>query len=292
MQTVGFIGIGVMGKSMAGHILDAGYPLHVYNRTAAKAQPLVAKGAVLAASPKQVAQSCDIVFTMLGFPTDVEDTYFNEEYGLLHFHKPGAVLVDCTTSTPTLAVKIAQAAGKTGALVLDAPVTGGDVGARNATLTMMCGGEEEAFEKCGPLLQLMAASVSLMGGAGSGQHAKMCNQIAIASGMLGVCEAIAYAQKSGLSAEQVLGCISKGAAGSWSLSNYGPRILNGDFEPGFYIKHFIKDMKIAIDEANRLGLNLPGLHLAEKLYEELQAGGLGDKGTQALYLWYAGQQQN
>lgn len=285
--TIGFIGIGVMGKSMAAHLMmNTGYNLNIYSRTKSKAQSLIDNGAVWLESPKQVAQSSDIVMTMVGYPSDVEDIYFNADYGILNNHKPNAILIDFTTSTPSLAKKIFDKAKLNGISSIDAPVSGGDVGAKNAALTIMCGGEQEIFQQCQPIFECLGKNIILQGDAGSGQHTKMCNQIAIASGMLGICEAIVYAEKSGLDPERVLQSISAGAAGSWSLSNYSPRIFKGDFEPGFYIKHFIKDMKIAIDEADKMNLDLPGLKLAKSLYDTLLNDGLGEKGTQALYKWY------
>ena len=285
-KTIGFIGTGVMGASMAGHLLNAGYAVNVYNRTKSKADALIEKGAVWKNSPKEVAEESEVIMTMLGYPTDVEDVYFNKGYGIAEFAKGGSVLVDLTTSTPSLAKRIYDESRKKGLSAIDAPVSGGDVGAKNGTLTIMCGGDKQAFEECLPILQSFGKSIILQGDAGAGQHTKMSNQIAIASCVMGMCEAIRYAENAGLEPDRVLESISGGAAGSWSLSNYGPRILKGDFAPGFYVKHFIKDLRIAIDEAKKMNLETPGLALAEKLYSELAESGFEDYGTHALYKWY------
>lgn len=283
---IGFIGTGVMGCSIVGHLLAAGHELTVYNRTKSKAAGLLEAGAHWADTPKEIAENSEIVMTMVGYPADVEEVYFHEQLGLLPHAKTGTIFIDLTTSTPTLAKKIYTKAKELGAHALDAPVSGGDIGAKNASLTIMVGGDEQIFTRCQPLLSLIGKNIVLQGGPGCGQHTKMCNQIAIASGMLGVCEALNYAEKSGLNPERVLESIAYGAAGSWSLSNYGPRILQGDFDPGFFIKHFIKDMNIAIDEADKMDIAVPGLKLAEKLYHELADAGNENAGTQALYKWY------
>jgi 3-hydroxyisobutyrate dehydrogenase len=283
--TVGFIGIGVMGKSMARHIAKAGYKLHIYTRTAEKADELVQEGAVWHDTPAKVAAASDVIITMVGFPKDVEEIY-NGEQGIIAHAKPGSYLIDMTTSSPLLAQHIHEAAAGKELHALDAPVSGGDVGARNAALSIMVGAEKSDYETVLPLLQLMGSNILLQGKPGAGQHTKMCNQIAIASNMMGVCEAIAYAEASGLDPKTVLGSIESGAAGSWSLSNLGARIINGNFEPGFYVKHFIKDMGIALDSAKELGMDTPGLALAHSLYERLAGMGYEDKGTQALYkIW-------
>lgn len=282
---VGFIGIGVMGKSMAGHILQAGYGLHVYTRTAEKAEELVGRGAVWHDTPAGLAEACDVVITMVGYPKDVEELYLGEQ-GLVARSKPGAYLIDMTTSSPLLAQRIAEAAAAQGKHALDAPVSGGDVGAKEKRLSIMVGGDEGAFEAVRPIFELMGTNIVLQGKPGAGQHTKMCNQIAIASNMMGVCEALAYAKASGLNPETVLRSIESGAAGSWSLSNLAPRIIAGNFEPGFFVKHFIKDMGIALEAAKEMKLDTPGLKLAESLYQRLAELGYGDKGTQALYkLW-------
>jgi 3-hydroxyisobutyrate dehydrogenase len=279
---VGFIGTGIMGASMAGHLLSGGYEVHVYNRTKSRTDALISKGAVWQDTPKAVAEHCDVLITMLGYPTDVEEVYFGSS-GLLENAKANAVLVDMTTSSPSLAKRIALEAAKKGLAALDAPVSGGDVGAREARLSIMVGGEEKVFQAVLPLLALMGKNIVHQGAAGSGQFTKMCNQIAIAANMIGVSEALAYAKRAGLDQEKVLQSIATGAAGSWSLSNLGPRIINGDFAPGFYVKHFIKDIKIAIESAEELELPLPGLALARSLYEQVVAIGEENSGTQALY---------
>ena len=282
---IGFIGTGVMGKSMAGHLLDAGYPLVIYSRTKEKANELVEKGAEWVETPKEVAIKANVIFTIVGYPVDVEEVYFGEN-GLIPHGREGSYLVDMTTSAPSLAVKIYEEAKRRGIQSIDAPVSGGDVGAREAKLSIMVGGEKEAFEAVSPLLQHLGTNIVYQGKPGAGQHTKMCNQIAIASNMIGVCEAVIYAENAGLDPETVLKSITTGAAGSWSLSNLAPRMLKGNFEPGFYIKHFIKDMKIALDEAERMDMPVPGLALAKSLYEQLAENGEEDSGTQALYKYW------
>lgn len=282
---IGFIGLGVMGRSMARHLRQAGHQLVVYNRTPERAEEIVGMGASWAESPRAVARAADIVITMVGYPRDVEQVYFGTD-GLLENAKTNALLIDMTTSTPALAQRIAAAAGQRGLHALDAPVSGGDIGAREARLTIMVGGERGAFERALPCFQVLGKTINLMGGAGAGQHTKMCNQIAIAAGMLGVCEALAYAQGAGIDQTAMIDTISTGAAASWSLSNYGPRIIKGDFAPGFYVKHFIKDMEIALQAAREMGLQVPGLELALTRYRELAAGGGAELGTQALYQLY------
>ena len=281
MTEIGWIGTGVMGAPMAGHLLEAGNQLHVFNRTRARAEGLLEKGARWYESPAEVGAAAEVVFLMLGYPDDVRETALGDG-ALLEAMRPGSLLVDMTTSVPTLAVEIAQDAATRDVAALDAPVSGGDVGARNATLVIMVGGGEDAFERARPLLEVLGRTVTLQGGPGSGQHTKMMNQIAIASGMIGVCEALLYAHRSGLDVEQALETIKGGAAGSWSLSNYGPRLLRGDLEPGFKIEHFLKDLGIALSEARRMNLALPGTALAEQLYVSAASHGLATKGTQAL----------
>ncbi|WP_394184442.1 NAD(P)-dependent oxidoreductase [Metabacillus halosaccharovorans] len=284
-QKVGFIGLGVMGQSMAKHILQAGYSLSVYTRTKEKAEDLIKLGAVWMDSISGLANECEIIITMIGYPKDVEEVYLGEN-GIVSSAKPGTYVIDMTTSQPSLAKKIYEQAKLKDIYSLDAPVSGGDIGAREARLAIMVGGDKEAFDFCLPLFEKMGQNIVYQGEAGSGQHTKMCNQIAIASGMIGVCEAISYAKKSGLEPENVLKSITTGAAGSWSLSNLAPRMLADDFEPGFFIKHFIKDMGIALDESNTMNLYTPGLELAHQLYEKLAESGFEDKGTQALVkLW-------
>ena len=284
-MNIGFIGTGVMGRSMAGHLLEAGHELTVYNRTKAKAQGLLDRGAAWADSPADAAAGADVVFSIVGFPSDVEETYFGDR-GVVGAARRGSVVVDMTTSRPDLAVRIATAASERGIEAMDAPVSGGDVGAREARLSIMVGGSQSAFARIRPLFELMGANIVYQGPAGSGQHTKMCNQIAIAAGMLGVCESIAYAKAAGLDPETVLESIGSGAAASWSLSNLAPRMIAGNFAPGFYVKHFIKDLSIALESAGAMGLRTPGLALARQMYEELAAAGGEDDGTQALYKLY------
>lgn len=280
---VGWIGAGVMGSSMCGHVLAKGFAVTVHSRTRARAEPLLARGAAWADSAAEVAERSDVVLTMLGFPDEVRAVYLGPD-GLATQARAGQILVDLSTSEPALARAIAEAAAACGATALDAPVSGGDVGAREARLSIMVGGDEAAVGALEPIWSAMGKTVVRQGGPGSGQHTKMVNQILIASGMVGVCEALLYAHKAGLDAERVLQSVASGAAGSWSLSNYGPRILAGNFEPGFYVDHFIKDMAIALDEARRMRLSLPGLALAAQLYQSVAALGFGKKGTHALQL--------
>ena len=284
-ERIGFIGTGVMGSGMARNLMKAGYPVSVYTRTKKKAETLMKEGASWAASPKELAQGADVVISIVGYPKDVEEIYLGAK-GVLAA-KEGGILIDMTTSSPALAKKIFAAAKERGIAALDAPVSGGDIGARDGTLAIMVGGEEEAFEKCTDIFAAMGKNVRYFGAAGSGQFVKMSNQIAIASNMLGVAEAMAYAKKSGLSAEAVQQTIASGAAGSWSMTNLAPKMIAGDWSPGFFIKHFLKDMRIALESAEALGLDLPGLKLAKKLYDELSARGMDDCGTQAIFRWYA-----
>ncbi len=282
---MGFIGLGVMGRSLAGHLLKAGYPLVVYSRTRASAEGAIAAGAQWAASPAELAPRCRLIFTMVGLPRDVEEVYLGPS-GLLPKAAPGSLLVDLTTSTPALAQRIAETAAKRGILALDAPVTGGDVGARNAQLSIMVGGDAAAFVRAEPVLRLFGPTIVHHGSAGSGQHAKMCNQIMIACTMMGICEALAYAGGAGLDPQLLLKSTSGGGAASWSLQTLAPRILQGNFAPGFYVKHFCKDLAIALAAAKEMRLDLPGLALGEKLYRELAAAGHADDGTQALWKLY------
>ncbi len=282
---IGFVGIGVMGRSMAGHLLAAGHTVHVFNRTKSKADALLEKGAIWQESPGDVAANVDVVITIVGFPEDVEAVYLGEG-GILDRAKSGATVIDMTTSSPDLAVRIHEAAKAKGIASIDAPVSGGDIGAREARLSIMVGGDSEAFEQVKPIFEIMGKNIVLQGGAGAGQHTKMCNQVAIASGMVSICEALAYAKKSGLDPETVLKSIESGAAGSWSLSNLAPRVLKDDFAPGFFVKHFLKDMRIAIESAEKMQLDLPGLALAKGLYDKLAAEGGEDDGTQALFKLY------
>ncbi len=284
---IGFIGTGVMGKSMARHLMKSKYPVHIYSRTKEKAKDLVEEGAIWEESVAALAAGCQVIFTIVGFPSDVEEVYLGEE-GILENISSSGYVIDMTTSQPQLAVTLADKAQKKGVFSLDAPVSGGDIGAREGQLSIMVGGEKEVYKTILPLFELMGKNIVYQGPAGSGQHTKMCNQIAIAAGMMGVCEALAYAGQSGLDAATVLESIESGAAGSWSLSNLGPRMINGDFEPGFYVKHFIKDMTIASESAKSMELDTPGLDLAKSLYEKLAEQGGSDDGTQALFKIYGG----
>jgi 3-hydroxyisobutyrate dehydrogenase len=280
---IGWIGTGVMGKSMAGHLVAAGYPTTVYSRTREKSEALIAAGAAWAGSPRDVAAASDLVFTMVGFPQDVRDVYLSE-HGVLSGARPGMLFVDMTTTEPTLAQEIhARALGK-GANAVDAPVSGGDVGARNQTLSIMVGGDEDAVATVMPVFQILGKNIVHQGGPGAGQHTKMCNQIVIAGTMIGVCESLVYAYRAKLNPESMLQSIRSGAAGCWTLENLAPRVLKGNFEPGFIVEHFIKDMGIALSEAQRMGLAMPGLALVHQLYLALQAQGHGRRGTQALVL--------
>lgn len=285
MSKIAFIGIGVMGSSMATNLLKAGHEITVYTRTKAKAEKLLSLGAKWEQSPAKVSKNAEIVISMVGYPKDVEEIYLGEN-SVLSTLKSGSTIIDMTTSSPKLAQKIYQIAKEKDIASLDAPVSGGDVGAKNGTLAIMVGGDKEVYEKMLPIFEVMGKTICYFGTAGSGQYAKMSNQIAIASNMMGVCEAIAYAKKCGLNPQTLLDVISTGAAGSWSLSNLAPRMLKGDFAPGFFIKHFIKDMKIALTSAKEMTLELPGLALAEKLYEELSQKGYENDGTQALLKYY------
>ncbi|WP_368298420.1 NAD(P)-dependent oxidoreductase [Cytobacillus firmus] len=282
---IGFVGTGVMGKSMAGHLLKAGYPLVVYTRTKEKASELIEKGAEWAETPAAVAKKANVIITIVGYPADVEEVYLGEN-GIITNGRENTYVIDMTTSTPTLAKRIYEEARKIGIYAIDAPVSGGDIGARDAKLSIMAGGDRDAFLAVEPIFNLIGTNIVYQGNAGAGQHTKMCNQIAIASNMIGVCEAVVYAEKAGLEPKTVLQSITSGAAGSWSLSNLAPRMIEGNFEPGFYIKHFIKDMNIALNEAEAMGMMTPGLSLAKKMYAELAENGEENSGTQALYKYW------
>jgi 3-hydroxyisobutyrate dehydrogenase len=285
---VTFIGTGIMGGSMAGHLLAAGHPLHVHSRTRAKAEPLLARGATWHDTPASAAADGQVVVTMLGLPSDVEQVYFGTDgsSGIIATAAPGSLLIDMTTSSPQLAERIAAAAAARGLAAVDAPVSGGDVGARNAQLVIMAGGDQPAFERARPLLELLGKSVTRLGAAGSGQRCKLANQVAVAVGMVAWCEALAVARAGGLDAAAVQQVISGGAAGSWGLTNLAPRALAGDFAPGFLVRHLVKDIHLARQEAEVTGLELPGLAVAERLYGVLEATGNGDEGTQALLRQY------
>ena len=280
---VGWIGTGVMGASMCGHIVDGGYPVTVFSRTKEKAQPLLDRGARWAGSPREVAEASDAVFTMVGFPPDVREVYFGER-GVLAASKVPAILVDMTTTEPSLAREIHAAAAAKGARSVDAPVSGGDVGARNRSLSIMIGGDGAAVAAIMPLLEMLGRNIVHQGGPGAGQHTKMCNQIVIAGTMIGVCESLLYGYRAGLNLETMLASIRSGAAGCWTLENLAPRILKRNFEPGFIVEHFVKDMSIALEEAKRMRLSLPGLALVHQLYVAVEAQGHARRGTHALML--------
>jgi 3-hydroxyisobutyrate dehydrogenase len=280
---IGWIGTGVMGRWMCQHLIAKGYAATVYNRSKEKAQPLLDAGAAYADTPKVVAERSDVVFAIVGFPRDVREVFLGPQ-GALAGSRAGTVLVDMTTSEPSLAREIYDAAKAKGVYSIDAPVSGGDVGARNAALSIMVGGDAEAVAAVQPLFECMGKTIVHQGPAGAGQHTKMVNQVLIATNMIGVCEALLYGYKAGLDLNTVLQSVGSGAAGSWSLNNLGPRIIQRNFEPGFFVEHFIKDMRIALDEAERMNLALPGLALAKQLYEAVRAQGYGRKGTHALML--------
>lgn len=279
---IGFIGLGVMGHSMAGHILDKGYDLCLYTRTRSRADRLVDRGAVWASSVKDLTAKSDVIISIVGYPHDVEQIFLGPD-GILENASEGALAIDMTTSDPALAQSLYTRGLEKNIHVLDAPVSGGDLGARNAALSIMVGGDEPVFKAALPLLEVMGKNIVYQGKAGAGQHTKMANQIAIAAGMVGVCEALAYAKRAGLDPQTVLACIGQGAAGSWSLNNLGPRMINQDFAPGFFVKHFIKDMTIAANSARTLDLDTPGLNLAKTLYQRLVEKGCENDGTQALF---------
>lgn len=280
---IGWIGTGVMGRWMCEHAMSKGFAATVYNRSREKAQPLLDKGATFADTPKKVAENSDVVFAIVGFPKDVREVFLGAD-GALAGSKPGTVLVDMTTSEPGLAKEIYEAAKAKGVHSLDAPVSGGDVGAKNAALSIMIGGDKAAVDAVSPVFEAMGKTIVHQGPAGSGQHTKMVNQILISSNMIAVCEALLYGHKAGLNLETVFKSVSVGAAGSKALEVLGPRMLRRDFEPGFYVEHFIKDLGIALAEAEKMNLSLPGVGLAKQLYEAVRAQGYGRKGTQALLL--------
>ncbi len=282
--TIGWIGTGVMGQSMCGHLIDKGFAATVYSRTKEKAQGLLAKGATWAESPKAVAEKSDVIFAIVGFPRDVREVFLCPQRGALAGSKSGNILVDMTTSEPSLAEEIAQAAQAKGVHSVDAPVSGGDVGAKEVRLSIMIGGEKHIVDALTPCWEAMGKTIVHQGPAGAGQHTKMVNQTLIATNMIGVCEALLYGHKAGLDLETVMKSVSTGAAGSWSLSNLGPRIMNNNFDPGFFVEHFIKDMGIALAESRRMGLSMPGLALSEQLFQSVKANGHGWDGTHALML--------
>jgi 3-hydroxyisobutyrate dehydrogenase len=282
MATIGWVGIGVMGRSMCGHLLKAGHTVALTTRTRQKAADLLDAGAAWCATPGEVARRSEVVFTMVGFPSEVEDVYLGAN-GILSDARPGSVVCDMSTSEPSLAVRIHGAARAKSVAALDAPVSGGDVGAREAKLAIMAGGDRDAFDRVLPFFQKMGETIALMGGPGAGQHTKMANQICIAGTMIGTVEALLYASKAGLGLDAMIDIVGKGAAASWSLNNLGRRIVKGDFAPGFFIKLFVKDMEIALKESARMRLSLPGLSLVHQFYVAAEAQGLESLGTQALY---------
>ncbi|MEC7565857.1 MAG: NAD(P)-dependent oxidoreductase [Planctomycetota bacterium] len=280
---IGWIGTGVMGSSMCAHLMQQGFQATIYTRSPDKAQELIEQGAQWVESPRAVAENSDVTFAIVGFPADVREVFLGDQ-GALAGSQAGNILVDMTTSEPSLAVEIYQAAAEKGVHSVDAPVSGGDVGARNGTLSIMIGGDPPIVNALQPMWDAMGSTIVHQGPAGAGQHTKMVNQTLIATNMIGVCEALLYGFKAGLDLPTVMESVSSGAAGSWSLSNLGPRIIDKNFDPGFFVEHFIKDMGIALDEANKMGLCLPGLALARQLYEGLRAQGHGRDGTHALQL--------
>lgn len=281
---IGWIGTGVMGLSMASHLIKSGYDLKVYNRSQHKAESLKSIGATVTHSPGEAALDADVVFTMVGMPSDVREVILDEEKGALKVMKQGSILVDMTTSDPELSEEIYNKAKDKGISSIDAPVSGGDIGAREARLSIMAGGDEESFVKVTPLFELMGKNINYFGSAGSGQRTKIVNQILIANTMIGVCEGLLLANKAGLDPLKVIAAVGSGAAGSFSVNVLGPRIVNNDFNPGFYVDHFVKDLEIALKESKKMNLKLNGLELAHSLYKELQNQGHGQKGTQALIL--------
>jgi 3-hydroxyisobutyrate dehydrogenase len=285
-QKIGFIGLGVMGRSMCANLMKEGHVMYVYTRTRSTADEAVKNGAIWCNTPKVVAEKCDVIFTIVGFPKDVEEVFLGKN-GILEGVSKGNIIVDMTTSEPSLAQKIYKEAKKKGVSSLDAPVSGGDVGATMGTLAIMVGGDKEAYDKVLPLFEVMGKVIAYMGKAGAGQHTKMCNQINIAATMIGLVESLLYAHKAGLDMQEVIDVIGRGASATWSLNNLGPRIVKGNFDPGFFIKHFIKDMGIALTEAEQMNLSLPGLALTYQFYKAAQAVGLEDLGTHGLYKVFA-----
>ena len=290
MRKVGFIGVGIMGKSMVRNMMKAGFELHIYARNRAKVEDVIGEGALFHDSIAACVKGCEAVITIVGFPQDVEEVYFDEG-GILESADAGAYLIDMTTTSPQISVKISKEGEEKGFHVLDAPVTGGDTGAKAGTLSILVGGKEEDFEACMPLFEAMGTNINYQGEAGCGQHAKLANQIMIAGTLTGVCEALSYAKAKGLDMPTLLKSVSTGAAGSKQLDTFGPKILEEDYAPGFFMKHFIKDMKLALVEANISGLSLEMLSLVLANYEELEAEGLGDLGTQALMKYYEVQEE-
>lgn len=285
MKKIGFIGIGIMGKSMVRNLMKAGYEVAVYNRTKSKAEDVVAEGALWCDTVAQCAAGRDVVISIVGYPKDVEEVYFGEG-GVIAHADPGTCVIDMTTTSPKLSVRIYNEAKRKSVFALDAPVSGGDTGAKNGTLSIMVGGDKEAFDACHQVFETMGTNIVYEGGPGCGQHTKMANQIALSGVVASVCEAIAYGRKVGLDVDTMLASISAGAAGSWQMTNTAPRMLKKDYAPGFFIKHYIKDMNIATEEAEDVGLELPILNEVLRLYERMDAEGLGNLGTQALIKEY------
>ena len=283
---IAWIGIGVMGESMAGHLLDAGHELFVYNRTVSKTDGLVKRGATLLKEVKDAPLNADVIFSMVGYPKDVEEVYLGEN-GLIKTAKEGQVFVDMTTSSPTLAKKISEEFAKVGATALDLPVTGGDIGAKYGTLSIMAGGDKKVFEETVlPLVKNFGKNITYFGEAGKGQYTKLANQIAIATTMISVAESFKFAKEVGLNLDDFFNIVSTGSGGSFSMTSYGPRILKGDFKPGFFIHHFIKDMRLALEECEKMNIKLPGLETAYEVYNELEEEVRNTNGTQAISKWY------
>lgn len=285
MKKIGFIGVGVMGKSMVRNLMKGGYEVFIYTRTKAKVLDVIEEGARWCDSVSECAKAGEIIITIVGYPKDVEEVYFGEK-GIIENAAKGTYLIDMTTTSPKLSVRIYNQAKERGIYSLDAPVSGGDVGAKNGTLAVMVGGDREVFDAMLPVFECMGKNIVYEGAAGSGQHTKMANQIALAGAITGVCEAMSYAKKEGLDVKTMLDTISTGAAGSWQMTNMGPRILKGDYEPGFFVKHYIKDMKIAKEEAEDVSLELGMLNCVLDMYQKLEEQGMGDLGTQALIKYY------
>ena len=284
---IGFIGTGVMGHSVVEHLMNAGHELFVSNRTKSKTDDLVAQGATWKATPKEITEVSELIFTMVGYPKDVEETYYDSQKGIFAADVADKIVVDLTTSTPTLAKKIYQTAQEKGAASLDAPVSGGDLGAKNGTLTIMVGGDQATYDIVLPVFKQFGKTYMLHGDAGKGQHAKMANQIMIAGTMTGMTEMLVYANQAQLNLDKILETLGGGSAANWSMANYSPRILAENYSPGFFVKHFVKDLKIALDEAQKMNLSLPSTALAKDLYEKLENNGFADDGTQALIkLWW------
>ncbi|PNV62283.1 oxidoreductase [Clostridium sp. chh4-2] len=285
MMKIGFIGVGIMGKSMVRNLMKAGFEVSIYTRTKSKVLDVIEEGAVWCGTVSECAKDQDVVITIVGYPKDVEEVYFGDD-GIIANAKKGAYLIDMTTSSPKLAIRIYEEARKAGLSSLDAPVTGGDGGAKAGTLTILVGGDKDAFDACMPVFEAMGKNINYEGQAGNGQHTKMCNQIALAGALSGACEAMVYAKNVGLDVQQMLDSISTGAAGSAQMSNVAPRVLKEDYNPGFFIKHFIKDMKLADEEAQGAGIELGVLEYILSMYQDLEAEGMGDLGTQALVKYY------